>query len=150
MAWTEFYMDSGGNNMNSGSSSATAASVTSTNGNWNGTSIFTAVSGTPFSGTAVGDWASIYIDGTTSGAVYIAQITTINGGGSGITLSTTNKFGTAPASSATARSCKVGGAWANFDTLMTSLTNTTIASGLSIRVNIKAAAYTETTATDLF
>ncbi len=126
--------------MNAGSTTSLTASVTSTNGNWNGTSTFTAASGTPFSGVSVGDWASIYNDGTTAGAVYIAQVTAINSGGAGITVSTTAKVGTAPTSSATGRSCKIGGAWGSLAGPCT-LSNTTLS--FSARLNIQAASFTD-------
>lgn len=112
MAFTNFYLDSGGNDANAGSVRNAAASVTSTNGNWSTvTNIFTpAGGGTPFSGVAAGEYASIYIDGATV-AVYVAKIATVNSGGATITLDGTIKYGTAPVTSATARSCKVGGSW---------------------------------------
>lgn len=114
MALTNFYMRTGGANTNSGSSNADAAAVTSTNGSWDVTAdTFIATGGTPFSGvTANVDYAAIYADGGTT-APYIALITSVNLSGLSITLSTTNKFGTKPASGATGKSCKVGGAWAS-------------------------------------
>lgn len=143
MAFSEFYIQTGASNMNAGSSNSATASVTQTNGNWSTTTnIYAAASGTPFSGVSVGDWASIYIDGTTSGAVYIARISTVNSGGASITLETTNKLGTAPTTSATGISCKVGGAWADFEPMLNSTLSPTIATTMSIRLNIKAAAYT--------
>jgi hypothetical protein len=140
MAIPNFYVQSGGADNNSGSTTSNSAAQSTTNGNWDGTSVFTAASGTPFSGTSIGDWASIYVDGSTVTG-YVAQVTAINGGGSGITVSTTQKIGTAPTSSATARSAKVGGAhaseqpWANFGA--TTTLNDTI-------VNWKQATYTVT------
>ncbi len=111
-AFTNFYMDAGGNDMNAGSVINAAASVTSTNGSWDITAdTFIATAGTPFSGVAVGEWVSIYVDGTTSGAVYVAQVTALHVGGLGVVLSTTAKYGTKPSASATGRSAKVGGSW---------------------------------------
>ncbi len=119
MAYTEFYARSGGSNLNAGglatgAEPATGAAYTSTNGNWSTvTNIFTPTDGsTPASTVNVGDFASIYIDGATV-AVYIARIITVAAGVNGaITMSSTSFIGTAPTTSATGRSIKVGGAWA--------------------------------------
>lgn len=112
MAFTEFYCDaSTGSNINAGDLTANGV-VTSTNGDWGNAAAnrFTAAAGTPFSGVAVGDFASVYLDGATV-AVYIARVTAVNAGGASIDLSTTAKSGTAPANGATGRSCTTGGAW---------------------------------------
>lgn len=117
MAFTEFFCRSGGSNLNGGALAAntepgTSAPYTSTNGNWNGTSSFTPTDGsTPASTVNVGDFASVYIDGASTG-VYIARVTAVAAGANGaITLSATAKGGTPPSSSATTRTIKVGGAW---------------------------------------
>lgn len=143
MAYTEFYMQTTGDNLNSGSTTSDAASVTSTNGDWGNAAAnrFTAASGTPFSGVVAGEWASIYLDAATS-TVYTAEITAVNGGGASIDLSATNKIGTAPATGSTGRSCKVGGAWGSL-AVFTSLGTTTVA--LSTRINVKAGTYANTT-----
>lgn len=112
-AFTEFYCQSGGSNINSGSTTSNTAAYTATNGNWSTvTNIYIPTDGsTPASSVNVGDWASVYADGATA-AVYIARVTTVAAGVNGsITLSSTAKAGTAPGTSATARSIKVGGAW---------------------------------------
>lgn len=140
--FTEFYVQATGDNRNAGSTTADAASVTVTNGDWGNAAAnrYTAPSGTPFSAVQIGEWASIYLDAATS-AVYIAQVTAINAGGASIDLSATIKIGTAPANGATGRSCKIGGAhaseipWATF----------TGSIPLSVRVNVKAATYTVVT-----
>jgi hypothetical protein len=110
--FTEFYCNPSGSNLNAGSTTSTTAAYTCTNANWNGTSIFTPTDGTtPASTVSVGDFASVYNDGA-SVAVYVARVTAVAAGVNGaITLSTTVKSGTAPTSSATARTIKVGGAW---------------------------------------
>lgn len=130
MAFTNFYLDSGGNDMNAGSvRNSGPAAGPSTNGDWGNAAAnrFTAASGTPFSAVNVGDWASVYVDGTTSGAVYVAQVTAVNAGGASIDLSTTAKYGTAPSNSATGRSCRVGGSWLS-ELPLTTLTGTVPAS----------------------
>lgn len=147
MAANQFFVESGGDDVAAGSTTG-AAAVTSTNGNWSTvTNIFTpAGGGTPFSGVAVNDWASVYIDGATL-VVYIAQITTVNSGGATVTLSTTAKYGTAPATSATARSIKVGGAHA---TPFAFINTGTTAVYNSTQINIKQATYASTTTARTF
>lgn len=120
--------------MNAGSVVNAAASVTQTNGSWDITAdTFIATGGTPFSAVQVGEWVSIYNDGVTSGAVYVAQVVTVNSLGLSITLSTTAKYGTKPAAGATGKSCKVGGSWLS-ELPLTTITGTVPA---STKVNIK-------------
>lgn len=111
VSYTEFYVQSGGDNRNSGST--TGSPITSTNGDWANASAnrFTAASGTPFSTVSAGDFASIYADGENK-AAYLARVTAVNGGGASIDLSATVNAGTAPAPAATGYSCRVGGPWA--------------------------------------
>jgi len=106
---TDFYVDGvNGSNINAGDNKSV---VTSTNGNWDATnSSFTAASGTPFSGSSVGDFAAVYIDAASSTS-YISRITAVNNGGATLVLSNINFGGTAPSTSATGRSCTVGGQW---------------------------------------
>lgn len=113
MALTEFYCQSGGNNVNAGSTTNNTAAYTSTSGNWSTvTNQFTPVDGsTPASTVSVGDFASVYIDGATT-AVYIGRVTVVAAGVNGpITVSNTIKAGTAPTTASGTRSIKVGGAW---------------------------------------
>ena len=111
MAYTEFYMNaSTGSNVNAGDNTANGI-VTSTNGAWSTvTNIFTATSGTPFSGVTVGDFASLYSDGGTA-SVYIARVTEVGVGGLTLTLDTTAKAGTAPTTAAVGITCTTGGVW---------------------------------------
>ena len=144
MAITELYMQTTGDNMNAGSTNADAASVTETNGSWDITAdTFIATAATPFGGVNIGDWVSIYNDGVTSGAVYVAQVTAIYLSGLGVTLSTTAKYGTKPAAGATGKSAKVGGAWASM-AIATSLFPS-VAIPAPTRVNVKAGTYANTT-----
>lgn len=117
MAFTEFYCRSGGSNLNggaqvTGSEQGTSAAYTSTNGNWNGTTIFTPTDGsTPSLTVAVGDFASVFLDAAVV-SVFIARVTAVGAGVNGtITVSGTAQSGAAPASGATGRTIKVGGAW---------------------------------------
>ena len=145
MAYTEFYCQSGGSNLNAGSTTNNSAAYTSTNGNWNGTSTFTPSDTQAASLIAVGDFASVYNDGASVG-VYIARVVTINSTGGNITsivLSTSAKAGTAPTSSATGRSIKVGGAWkgpnatSGFPFSLATLGSATNSSTDRTRVNLK-------------
>lgn len=113
-SFTEFYALSGGSNLNAGSTTDAAAIYTSTNGNWDSTTgIFTPTDGsTPASTVSVGMWASAYVDGASVG-VFIGRITAVAAGVNGaITVSLTAAAGSAPSTSATGRTIKVGGAWA--------------------------------------
>lgn len=142
MPFTEFYTDfTNGSNVNAGDKTANGV-VTSTNGAWSTvTNIFTATSGTPFSGVSVGDFCSLYADGGTV-SVYIARITAIGGGGLTLTLSTTAKSGTAPTTAGIGISATTGGAWKGpngavafpFGFITSALTN---ASSHAPRVNLK-------------
>ncbi len=117
MAFTEFYINSLGSNLNAGSSPNATAFFTSTSGNFQGLGIsnFRPTDGqNPFGnvGTnAYTNYASIYVDGATT-AVYIVRINSVQNAANGnISVSVGNSYGTAPTNSATARSIKVGGAW---------------------------------------
>src|SRR6184192_2760283 len=78
--FTEFYCQTGGSNLNAGSTTNNTAAYTSTNGNWNGSSIFTPTDGsTPASSVSVGDFASVYLDAA-SVAVFVARVTVVAAG----------------------------------------------------------------------
>ena len=110
MAFTEFYCQTTGSNLNAGSSTADAALFTFTNGNWDATTgIFIAI-GADLSAITVGMFASVYIDGASVG-VFVGVITEVDDALDTITVSLSAKSGTAPTTSATGRSIKVGGAW---------------------------------------
>lgn len=144
MAWTEFYMQTTGSDLNAGSTSDDAASVTTTNGGWDtATRVFTAASGTPFSGVAAGEWVSIYLDAATA-TPFIAQVESVGGGGASITVSATARIGTQPTTGASGRSCRIGGAWASFGASVLSASTTLVT---PCRVNVKAATYANTTTT---
>lgn len=142
--YTEFFCNSTGTNVNSGSTTNAAATYTSANGNWDGTSVFTPTDGsTPASSINVGDWASVCLDAATN-SVFISRIVTVAAGANGaITVSTTAISGTAPASGATGRTLRVGGAWKGaygsvlfpFAFAANTMTNVT---GNPVRVNIWA------------
>jgi hypothetical protein len=113
-AYIDFYCNfSTGANINGGSD-AGSVTYTSTNGNWStATNIFTPTDGTnPVSaGVVAGQYASVYVDGATL-AVFIAKVTTVvNAANGAITVSSSLRAGSAPSTSATGRSIKVGGAW---------------------------------------
>jgi hypothetical protein len=151
VAFTDFYINSSGSNLNAGSSSGSPAySSTAANGTWDGTSTFTPGDGsTPASTVSAGMWMSIYT-GTPSATPYIAQVSSVAAGVNGaITLSTSNKFGTAPGSSSVAKGI-VGGAWADFGIIGSSAALNTGTVTQSTRINIQAATYANTTTTLAF
>lgn len=151
MAISQFYMQSGGSNLNSGSTNANAATYTSTSGNFDGVSIFTPTdSSTPASSVNIGDWASIYPTGNST-TPYVAQVTAVAAGVNGtITLSTTAKFGTAPISNSGSRNAKVGGAWADFAMVASGSALNTGTVTQSTCINVKAATYANTTTVRTF
>jgi len=120
--WTEFYVQSTGSNLNAGHQAAAdtgAVDNTATYtgvGDSDGTSIFTPSDGsTPASTVSAGDFASVYVTAGATVATFVGRVTAVAGGANGaITVSTTAKAGTFPASSAGAHTitCKIGGAWA--------------------------------------
>lgn len=114
-SYTEFYCDNGTagtSNVFSGSTSSATPAYSTSNGNWDGTSVFTPTDGsTPASSVSAGDWASVCVDGAIM-AVYVSRVVTVAAGVNGaITLHTTAVAGTAPSANATGRSIFVGGAW---------------------------------------
>lgn len=145
-AWSEFYMVTTGSDTNSGSTTDDVAPVVATNGSWGTAGIlnrFVAASGTPFSGVVTGSFASVYFD-TATAAVFVSSVIAVNGGGSSIDLDTTTiKYGISPSTAASARSCKIGGAWGSL-VISTSLFSSGTAP-LSTRINVKAGTYANTT-----
>jgi hypothetical protein len=111
VAFTEFYCDPvNGLNLNSGSTTAAAATYTATNGGWNSaTGVFTPTSGNPSLTVSVGDFASVYTDGASAPTGFVARVTAVNS--TTITLSTSAKAGTAPTTAGSGITIKVGGAW---------------------------------------
>ena len=113
MAFQEFYISTLGSNLNGGSGSSANATFTCINGNWNAASFnFTPKDGQNPSGNVnVGDFCSIYPDGSSVG-VYITRITgVVNAANGNISTSSANSAGAAPTNGATNRTIKVGGAW---------------------------------------
>ena len=111
MADLPFYCQSGGDNLNAGSTTSNTALVTYTNGNWNGSNTFTPAGGAnPITdGVAIGMWISGYLDGAAAPTGFIARVTGVSS--TTITTSLTAQAGTPPTSGATGRTLKVGGAW---------------------------------------
>lgn len=145
MAFTNLYLIGGGagsSDINAGSSIG-AAQATTTNGNWNsGTGVFIAASGTPFAATTTSDYASVYVDAATV-TTFVGKVTTVTSS-TQITIDVaTIKYGTAPSTSATGRSCTINGSWNSEIVLAaTGLGTTTVPQ--STKINIKQATYTIT------
>ena len=114
---TEFCCRAGGSNLNAGTlrgdstEPGTAASFTYASGNWdNSTGVFTPASGNPSSdGVAVGDYVSVYADGSTVTG-FVGQVSAVDA--TTITVDLTDHFaGTAPTTGTGDRTLRVGGAW---------------------------------------
>jgi hypothetical protein len=151
MAWSDFYMQTTGSDLNAGSTNADAAVYTSTAGNWDGTSVFTPTDNSiPANSVNVGDWCSIYPTGNTA-TPYVAQVTAVGAGSNGtITLSTTLKFGSAPTNNSGSRNAKTGGAWASLAMLASGNALNTGTVTQSTRINVKAGTYANTTTARTF
>src|SRR5262252_6884091 len=98
-AFTEFYCQSGGDNLNAGSTTGNTAVYTSANGNWNGSTIFTVQDGTnPSASIAVGDFVSVYANGSTQTG-FVARVTAVQNATNGtVTITSSAQMGAAPAS----------------------------------------------------
>jgi hypothetical protein len=148
MAFTEFCCRSGGSNLNAGTlkgdstEPGTTASYTYASGNWvQSTGVFTVASGDPASdGVAVGDFASVYADGSTETG-FVGRITARDA--TTITVSLTAKAGTAPTDGTGTRTLKVGGAWqgpngaSSFPYTLATLASLKVATGEQPRINLK-------------
>ncbi len=147
MAYLEFDISTG-DNLNSGIFGTT--NTYSGSGDWDGTSVFTPNDGsTPASFiTQNVDYVSIYVSGDTV-CRYVALATTVAAGVNGaVTLSTTLKYGTVPASTGAAHTSRLrrGGAWASMAGMTTpGVLNAAVAVPQSTRLNIKAGTYANTT-----
>lgn len=149
--YTEFYCQTTGSNLNAGSTTSDAATITYASGNWvQSTGVFTVASGDPSSdGVAAGDWASVYADGSTATG-FVGRVTARDA--TTVTVSLTAKGGTAPTDGTGNRTLKVGGAWKGpngTDKIPLSVVNSamTNASGDPPRVNLKADTYSVSSAT---
>lgn len=118
MAFTEFYMQNGGSNLNAGSTTNNTALYTSTGGDWvSGTRVFTPTDGVnPVSaGVAVGMFASVYVTSGATATAFIGRVSAVANATNGTTtIDGTILYGVSPASSSGAHTItiKVGGAWA--------------------------------------
>jgi hypothetical protein len=146
MAFTEFYVQNNGSNLNSGSDTNALAKYTSVNGNWNLTTlIFTPTDGSnPVSaGVAVGDFGSVYLDAAAN-TLYVARVTNVvNAVNGAITFSNVVTTSGGPTTGTTGRSVKIGGAWkgmggtVTFPFSLTNLGNLKNVAGDGMRVLIK-------------
>ncbi|VTR93198.1 unnamed protein product [Gemmata massiliana] len=142
MAWTEFYIQPGGDNTNSGTTVTSTATIATSNGSWDTTTNrFTAASGTPFLSATIGDWAAIMADGAI-GFTSLSQITAVDPSGTYIDVTATGRIGVIPATSASGRTCKMGGAWADFAIATPgSQWGASGTAAVPMRINVKAATY---------
>lgn len=143
--FTEFYVQSGGNNLNAGSTTDNTANYTAV-GDSDGTSVFTPSDGsTPATTLTNGAWASVYVTSGATIATYVGLVTNVAAGANGaVTFSQVAKAGTFPSASGGAHTItlKQGGAWLGpnaavafpFGFVGISITNSP---GLVPRINIK-------------
>lgn len=114
MAFTEFYCQNGGSNLNAGSTTNNTAAYTSNGGNWaNSTRVFTVTDGTnPSASVNVGDFASVYVTAGATVTGFMARVTIVQNATNGtITLSSTVSAGANPSNGTGTMTIKVGGAW---------------------------------------
>lgn len=112
--YQEFYCQSGGSNLNSGTDISNTAKYTTTNGSWSQTTLqFIPSDGSnPVgNGVNVGDGVSIYIDGATVAVCTMFVTSIVNDVNGAITLSSTRFMGASPTTLGTTRTLKCGGAW---------------------------------------
>jgi len=144
MAFTNFYMQSTGSDLNSGSTLDDAATLTYASGNWvAGTGVFTVASGNPQTdGITVGDWVSVYANGSTVTG-FIGKVTARNT--TTITVNLVVKFGTAPTDGTGNRTLKRGGAFASMAIFASNSAFQTGTVPVATKLNIKAGTYASTT-----
>lgn len=153
-SFTEFYVQTTGNNLNSGSTPDDAPTYTAAGGFWTNATGVWRKDGEVLSGVTNGAWASVYPDATTVNPVFIGLITNVTT--TNIWISLTAKAGTSPVDdTAGATTIRVGGAWGGpntnqnpssphpFNFVANTMTNTT---GNVPRVNFKSGVYTTTNA----
>lgn len=152
MAFTEFYVQTTGSNLNAGSTTSDSAAFTYAGGTFvRSTGVFTVASGDPASdGVSVGDFASVYTTSGASVATFVGRITARDATTITVSLSAISGTTSSVSETSAAATCKVGGAWAGpsgavafpFNFAAATLTNS---GGDMPRVNIKGDA-TETDA----
>lgn len=148
-AFTEFYCQTTGNNLNAGSTTDDTAPHTYAGGTFvRATGIFTVASGDPSAdGVASNQWASIYTTAGATVATCVGRITNVSTTTITIDLNTLSGAAANVSEAAAAATCKVGGAWkgpnaaAQFPfNFITSLSVN--APNFSGRVNFKTGTYT--------
>lgn len=151
MALVDFYMQTTGDDLNSGSDTNDAAAYTSTGGNFDGTSVFTPTDGsTPASSISAGDYVSLYNTGDTA-IRCLAKVVSVAAGVNGaVTIDTTIKYGTVPTSNSGSRNLRKGGAWASLAICGGSTPFGTGTIPQSTRINIKLGTYANTSTVRTF
>ncbi len=154
--FTEFYCQSTGSNLNSGSDTNTGARYTSAAGNWvSATRVFTPTDGVnPALTIQVGDFASVYLTAGAVDTAFVGRISAVQNVVNGtITIDNVAKFGGAPADGTGTITLKVGGAWkgpngaSGFPFSAGAGTAITDVTGNPVRVNMKnTSSYTPTAA----
>lgn len=111
--FSEFYVQTTGDNLNAGSTTDDAAIFTGTTGFWtNSTGWWKATGAVDLSLVSVGMWASVYTNDCVTNAVFVGRITGVSDADNTVTVSLTAKSGTAPPADVVGTTAiKVGGAW---------------------------------------
>lgn len=109
-AYTEFYCNSTGTNINAGSTTNATATFSATGGSWVGATGIYTKTGADLSLVTVGMWASVYADGATV-TPFVARILAVDNTADTITVSLVAVSGIPPADGAADKSINVGGAW---------------------------------------
>lgn len=144
MAYTEFYCQNGGSNVNAGSTNNNTPIYTKAHGNWtNSTGVFTVQDGTnPSSSVSVGDWCAVMVDGGTV-AAWIARVSAVQNANNGTITVNTNGIGSKPANQTGTCTITDGGAWQGpngasaFPFGLTNYGQNKDANGHQVRTNLK-------------
>lgn len=148
MPFTEFCCRSGGSNLNAGTRTGDSTEpgvlpvFTYASGSWvAATGVFTVAAGNPLTdGVAVGDFASVYADGSTVTG-FVGRVTARTS--TTITVSLTARMGAAPTDGTSNRTLRIGGAWqgpsgsSTFPFSLASWSAATNANGSATRINLK-------------
>lgn len=144
MAYTEFYCQNGGSNINAGSTNSNTPIKTYTHGNWTqSTGVFTVTDGTnPSLSISVGDWVAVMVDGATV-AASISRVSAVQNANNGTITANTNVVGTKPANQTGTATLVDGGAFrgpngaSGFPFTLTNWGNNKDSTAHMVRCNLK-------------
>lgn len=112
-AYTEFYAQTTGSNLNAGSTTNNSAFATYSGTFVRSTGVFTVASGNPITdGVSIGSWASVYTTAGATNAGLVASVTATNSSSITVSLSAISGSTNNVSETANAATLKIGGAWA--------------------------------------